>query len=174
VTPAGEPFGIKKSGPRLVRMLRGGRASLRAELALAYFTRTGSAASQAALTDALQVISGMADRTVPTPLHLRVARHGDDLVLDLGDTTGRVVVMRPDGWQVVADSPVLFRRTELTGQLPPPEPGATLDELWNLLNVAERWPADRGQDSAKAIHRSAGSRCRRAPGRSAPAAATWR
>lgn len=46
VTPSGEPFGIQKCGPRLVRMLRGGRASLRAELALAYFDRTGSAASQ--------------------------------------------------------------------------------------------------------------------------------
>jgi len=140
VTPEGEPFAMPKSGPRLVRMLRGGRMSLRAELARAYFQRSGSAPSQAALADALQVVTGMADQLEPTPLYLRVARHGDALVLDLGDVTGRAVVIRPDGWQVVRNSPVLFRRTELTGALPVPVCGATtLGELWALLNVAERY-----------------------------------
>ena len=139
VTPEGEPFAVPKSGPRLVRMLRGGRTSLRAELARAYFARSGSAPSQAALADALQVVTGQANELDATTLHLRVARHGGALVLDLGDATGRVVVIRPDGWQVVNSSPVLFRRTELTGALPVPVPGAALGELWRLVNVAERY-----------------------------------
>ena len=139
VTPEGEPFATPKSGPRLVRMLRGGRTSLRAELAKAYFARSGSAPSQAALADALQVITGQANELDATTLHLRVARHEGALVLDLGDVTGRVVVIRADGWQVVNSSPVLFRRTELTGALPVPVPGAPLGELWTLVNVAERW-----------------------------------
>jgi len=139
VTPEGEPFAVPKSGPRLVRMLRGGRTSLRADLAHAYFARSGSAPSQAALADALQVITGQANELEATPLHLRVARHGGALVLDLGDATGRAVVIGAAGWQVVNASPVLFRRTELTGALPVPVPGAALGELWELVNVAERY-----------------------------------
>lgn len=77
VSPEGEPFAVPKSGPRLVRMLRGGRTSLCAELARAYFQRCKSAPSQAALADPLQVITGMANEIEPTPLHLRVARHGE-------------------------------------------------------------------------------------------------
>jgi len=139
VTPEGEPFATPKSGPRLARMLRGGRMSLRAELARAYFQRSGSAPSQAALADALQVVTGQANELDATTLHLRVARHGGALVLDLGDATGRAVVIRADGWEVVNSSPVLFRRTELTGALPVPVPGAAMGEIWRLVNVAERY-----------------------------------
>lgn len=42
-----------------------------------------------------------------------------------------------DGWSVVTESPVLFRRTALTGALPMPEEGGSLDDLWALLNVTE-------------------------------------
>ena len=140
VTPEGEPYATPKTGPRLVRMLRGGRTSLRAELARAYFERCQSAPSQAALADALQVLTGMANELEPTPLHLRVARHGGALVLDLGDATGRAVVIRPDGWEV-DQAPVLFRRTELTGALPEPQRGADMSALWGQLNAAQRYQA---------------------------------
>lgn len=139
VTPEGEPFGVPKTAPHLVRMLRGGRTSLRAELARVYFTRCSAAPSQAALADALTVLTGQANELDATPLHLPVARHGGGLVLDLGNATGQVVVIRPGGWEVVKASPVLFRRTELTGVLPYPVHGAALGELWELLNVAEKY-----------------------------------
>ena len=49
--------------------------------------------------------------------------------------------MRPDQWKVVERSPVLFRRTALTGALPMPERGGTLAELRDVLNVTnESWP----------------------------------
>lgn len=59
-------------------------------------------------------------------------------MLDLGDATGRAVVIRPDGWHL-DESPVLFRRTELTAALPPPTRGADLAELWDQLNAAARY-----------------------------------
>ncbi|MGH4009783.1 MAG: hypothetical protein ACRDTH_16815 [Pseudonocardiaceae bacterium] len=112
-TPDGEPYAIPKSGQPVIRLLRGGRGSLRAELARAYFDDTGTAASQSALADACAVIDGQAQQVVPVELHLRVAADADRLVLDLGDQSGRAVVIDPDGWRLVKEPPVRFRRTAL-------------------------------------------------------------
>lgn len=133
-----EPIAVPVSGPRIVRMLRGGRGSLRAELASEYFAATGRAAPQQALADALLVLDGMARELDPVDLALRVAEYHGDLVLDLGDVTGRAVRITPSGWQLVDDPPVLFRRSALTGSLPVPVSGGSLDELWSLLSVSEQ------------------------------------
>lgn len=67
--------------------------------------------------------------------------HGRDVVLDLGTTTGEVAVITPLGWSVTTKSPVLFRRTELTGALPVPVGGGDLKVLRRLVNVSdETWP----------------------------------
>jgi energy-coupling factor transporter ATP-binding protein EcfA2 len=135
-----EAFAVALDGPRIVRPLRGGKGSLRAELADAYYAQTGKVAAQQALADALLVLEGRAQRETPERLHLRVAEHDGVRYLDLGDVTGRAVRMTGGRWHVVNDPPVLFRRTQLTGALPVPEPGGTLEELWPLLNVT---PDDR-------------------------------
>lgn len=132
-----EPFAVPVKGPRLVRTLRGGRGSLRADLASVYFATTGRAAPQQALADALLVLDGMAREQDPVDLALRVAEYHGDLVLDLGDVSGRAVRVTRSGWQLVDDPPVLFRRSALTGALPVPVSGGSLDELWNVLNVSE-------------------------------------
>ena len=56
----GETFAVAKAGARIALMLRGGRTSLRGQLARDYFSRTGRAAAQQALADALMVLEGMA------------------------------------------------------------------------------------------------------------------
>jgi hypothetical protein len=134
----GEPFGVPREGPRVVRMLRGASNSLRAELAKLYHDAHGKVPSNSALADALTVLEGEAQAANPTTLHVRVARHEDGLVVDLGDDTGRAVLVGPDGWQVVASAPVLFRRTKLTGALPDPRPDSELLELRTFLNVTDR------------------------------------
>ncbi len=135
-----EPFAVPHTGPRVVRALRGGKGSLRAALAASYYADTGRVAPQQALAEALQTVEGIAQVLDPEPLHLRVAEHAQSLHLDLGDPTGRAVVLNTTGWQVVEQPVVLFRRTALTGALPTPQRGGDLGELWTLLNVT---PADR-------------------------------
>jgi hypothetical protein len=137
VSPDGEPFALPDGGPPVARMLRGQRGSLRADLAAAYYDRTGRAASASGLADALTVIDGLAVRTDPAvPLNLRCAEHDDALWLDLGRADGRAVRITADGWTLHTGSggPV-WRRTALTGELPEPEPGGRLEDLWELLNV---------------------------------------
>lgn len=138
-TADGEPYAVPKSGPLIVRQLRGGRQSLRAELAAAYYDATGSAASQTALADACLVLEGMAHHTEPVDLHLRVAEQHGQFLLDLGDATGRCVALGPGGWQLLDQPPVRFRRTALTGALPEPRPGGDFTDLWAALNVAPRY-----------------------------------
>lgn len=138
---AGELFAVPLLGPQVVRPLRGRGGSLRAELAAEYCDAQGKAPSAAALADALLVLAGRAQQQPPETLHLRVAQHAGSLLLDLGDVSGRVVRIDPGGWTVLPSSPVLFRRTRLTGPLPAPVPGGSLDELRRMLNVpAADWP----------------------------------
>ena len=140
ISDSGEPFAVPKTGAQVVSMLRGGRTSLRAQLAREYYRRTRRTAPQQALADALLVIEGAAQETDEQALHLRVATHGDATWLDLGDPTGSAVKITAQGWSIETAAPVLFRRTVLTTALPAPAPGGDLDELWRWLNVE---PEDR-------------------------------
>lgn len=148
VDVSGETYAVPKLGPLIVRLLRGGKQSLRAELARRYFEETEQAPSQSALADALAVLEGKAQREEPIALHMRVAEHAGRLVLDLGDATGQCAVVDSLGWRVIDVPPVRFRRTALTAALPTPVAGVLADgatgtdgfsDLWAALNVAEAY-----------------------------------
>jgi hypothetical protein len=118
----GRPYATERQGPAIAYGLRG-RDALRKRLAGLYFDTYGSTPGGSALTDALCVLEGMADRTDPEPVGLRVAAAGEGTVaLDLGGEDGRCVVLDAGGWQFRDRSPVLFRRSALTAPLPEPAP----------------------------------------------------
>ncbi|MFC3299795.1 ATP-binding protein [Arthrobacter agilis] len=131
------PFALPKCGAPVIKMLRGGKDSLRAELAKDYRRTTGRVAPQQALTDALQVLEGEAQDLEPVELHMRVAAAQGYHWYDLGDQTGRAVRIGPDGWQVVDRPPVLFQRSALTAACPEPARGGTNADLFALTNAAE-------------------------------------
>jgi 5S rRNA maturation endonuclease (ribonuclease M5) len=128
----GRPYAVAKDGPAIARPLRG-RGGLREQLARIYSdTCRGAVASAAAFTDAIAVLEGHASQADPVPVYLRVAPHGDGIVLDLGTPDGRCIVATPAGWRRERRSPVLFRRTALTMALPDPvrpAPGAAVLEI---------------------------------------------
>jgi len=134
---SGETFAVPKAGPRIALMLRGGKTSLRAQLARDYYGRTGRAAGQQALADALMVLDGMAQEQDETRLCLRASGSGGCLWLDLGDLSGRAVRITAAGWGVEDSAPVLFKRTALNGPLPEPARGGDITVLWDWLNVSE-------------------------------------
>ncbi|HEY6595937.1 MAG TPA: hypothetical protein VI011_17820 [Asanoa sp.] len=143
----GDAFGVPVDGSNVARLLRGGRRSLKAELAAAYYAKHQAAAPGQALTDALLVLEGKAQNMMPTDVALRIATTDDgEVVLDLGGDDGRAVVIGPAGWQVVTTSPVLFRRTRATLPLPVPVRAvgamhAGLGRLRQLLNIHDgEWP----------------------------------
>jgi hypothetical protein len=134
----GRPYGVVRNGPNIALPLRGSRG-LRTRLAAVFADVTrGTAPSQSALADALAVLEGYAARKDPVPVHLRLARHGDGIVIDLGTADGRCVIVGPDGWRREPRSPVLFRRTALTSVIPDPvRAGDGLARLAGLLNATD-------------------------------------
>ena len=138
ISEDGEPFATPRSGAaHVARRLRGGKRSLRAELANLYRKTQGKVPPQQALADALLVLEGIAQECDPAPLHLRVAEAEGAAWVDVGDTSGRVIRIYPGGWSIEDAAPVIFQRTELTSALPYPIHGGNIAELWEFLNVKE-------------------------------------
>lgn len=134
----GRPYAVKKDGPNIALPLRG-RAGLRSQLARMFADEhNGSVPSASALADAMTVLEGVAGYADPRTLHLRVARHQGQIVVDLGTSDGACVVVDTSGWQRVARSPVIFRRTGAMKPLPvPTRDGDGLAKFGALLNASE-------------------------------------
>ena len=106
-------------------------------LARQLYIRSGGAPNSEALKSALNIIEATArfdarERTV----HVRVGELGDKLYLDLADQQWRAVEIDSNGWRVVADPPVRFRRPAGMLPLPVPERGGCIDDLRPFLNIS--------------------------------------
>jgi hypothetical protein len=134
VSTDGVAFVFEVDGPSVAYPIsRGGELSKR--LAALYYDRhNGAVPTASALGDALTVLEGMAAETKPTRVYLRLAQIGEIVFVDLGDQAGHTVEITSAGWRILLRSPVLFWRTKLTGVLPFPESGGSVEELRQLLN----------------------------------------
>ena len=140
VSDDGEPFALPHEGANVARLMRGSR-SLRSELGKAYFAAKGRAAPGSALSDALNVLEGMALEGEREAVHLRVAPYNGGIVVDLGTEDGAAIVVEPGRWHWVERSPVVFRRTNAMAAMPAPAETGDLEPLRKLLNVSEdNWP----------------------------------
>jgi hypothetical protein len=69
------------------------------------------------------------------PVYIRLAEHDQNIYLDLCNSTWQVVRITPQGWDVVNDPPVRFRRSRGMLALPVPERGGKVSLLRDFLNV---------------------------------------
>lgn len=125
-------YAVPVAGPPIARPLRAnggfsGTGSLRQLLNRSYVLATGRAPSQGCLTDAIASMDALALDAEEQPVCLRIAADPADeqaTWLDLGRSDGLSVLIEPDTWAVttppVGEGP-LWRRTNLTGELPIPE-----------------------------------------------------
>jgi Bifunctional DNA primase/polymerase, N-terminal len=140
-TPGGDFYGVAKEGQgsyvaRMIGKKSGGQ--LRAELASKYAARYGEVPDDQTIRNTMLVVKGQCMNAEPVELGLRAARFGDASILDMGDRSGRAIVLTPDGWEIVDRSPVLFRRTKLTQALPEPVRGGRLIRpLRNFIHLAD-------------------------------------
>ena len=124
-------FLVEHNGPN-VALLPGPAKKRMAAVARADL---GTTPGRAPLDEAWTALEGAATDVPKTHLPLRVADHHGTAVLDLGDTTGRAVLVTADGWHVVDRSPVTFRRSKAALPLPTPARGGALEPLWEVVNV---------------------------------------
>jgi len=105
-------------------------------LARSYYGETQSAPGSEALQSALNVIEAKAHYdAIERTAHVRVASLDGNIYIDLCGPTWNAVEVRPDGWRIVDEPPVRFRRASGALELPAPERGGSIGDLRPFLNV---------------------------------------
>ena len=100
--------------------------------------RRGKSANTQAIADAVGTLEAEALFNGETlDVHLRVAHVDGAIYIDLGDEDWRCVQITRNGWTVLGEHPVRFRRSGGMAALPDPERGGKLDLLRTFLNVTD-------------------------------------
>ena len=108
----------------------------RSWLARRFFEATQGAPSSEALLSALNVIEAKAQFDgLERMVHLRVGGQDEKLYLDLCDETWRAVEIDSEGWRVLDNSPIRFRRAAGMQPLAMPIKGGSVKTLRSFLNV---------------------------------------
>ena len=108
----------------------------RSWLARRFFEATQGAPSSEALQSALNVIEAKAQFDgLERIVHLRVGGQDEKLYLDLCDETWRAVEIDSEGWRVLDNPPIRFRRASGMQPLSMPEKGGSVETLRSFLNV---------------------------------------
>jgi hypothetical protein len=105
-------------------------------LALQFFSTTGRNPNRQALDDAIETLAGKAKFTGPEySTFVRIAGTNDKIYLDLGDPEWHAVEITKDGWKVIQDPPIRFRRLKGMLPLPTPQPGGSIEQLRKYSNL---------------------------------------
>ena len=103
-----------------------------------YYGIYGEAVNRDALASALGVLEGRAlFEGHSKPLGVRTCWDEGALWVDLCDPEWRAVRVTPEGWEVVDNPPVLFRRFQHQAPLPMPEEGGGLRDFLKFLNIQD-------------------------------------
>lgn len=102
----------------------------------------GKPPSAQALQDALGAIEARAHFGGHVhDVHVRLAGHDNAIYLDLCNERWEAVEVAADGWRMVTDPPVKFRRTRGMLPLPRPDCGGSLEGLRSFVNASDaQWP----------------------------------
>lgn len=102
-----------------------------------YYRRHGHAPGEQTIKDSLSTMVARARHDgLEHPIFLRTGKYVDAIYVDLADERWRAVRIDADGWEVVDQPPVKFRRTFAMRALPEPKAEASIDELRDLVNCA--------------------------------------
>lgn len=107
------------------------------QLQAAFYAQHRAAAGAQGVADAIATLEGIALFEGPErPVSIRTALGEDGATyIDLGDADWRAVRVSGTGWEVIADSPVMFQRTTTSRALPYPEVGGCITDLTRFVNT---------------------------------------
>ena len=105
-------------------------------LSRSHFQLDGVVPGGQALVDAINVLDGKAlFEGKQRAVHVRLANHDGALYVDLADEQRRMVRVGSDGWELVTDAPVRFRRPRGMHALPVPVAEGSLQGLREFINL---------------------------------------
>jgi hypothetical protein len=112
--------------------------ALRGWLTKTFYDDTAKAPNSESLGAALNVLEAIARFDgKEIQVWLRLGEHEGKFYLDLCDKDWRAVEIDADGWRIVANPPLRFRRTNGMLPLPEPQKGSDIKKLRELLNVKD-------------------------------------
>jgi hypothetical protein len=134
-TPDDKAFAdIQNNGHRETRPIRS--KSFRRWLANRFYKDKKGAPNSEAMQSALQVIEGRAHFEGPErKVFVRVGGVGDKVYIDLGDEAWRAIEIDANGWRIIKEAPVRFRRASGMRPLPVPVRGGSVEDLKPFLNI---------------------------------------
>jgi len=121
-------------------LLRG--SSFRRLLVLRFYQACRKPPGSQALQDAIGVLEARAQFESPqATLPLRVAEFQGRIYFDLCNPEWQAVAISSEGWQMIDNPPVMFRRAKGMRPLPLPTAGGSINLLRSLINVGsdENW-----------------------------------
>jgi len=101
------------------------------------YRETKKTPTEQAIAEAVRVLRGEALYDPDSPaheVHVRVAKNGDKVYVDLANDDWQVVEIDANGWRILDQSPVMFVRSNTTMPLPQPERHGDLSAIRNLVN----------------------------------------
>jgi len=114
-----------------------GSSQFRNYLTRQYYLAQQRAPGVKTVEEVLRTLSAKAQFECPEwPVHRRVAEHAGDICIDMCDAQWSVIQVRSDGWHKVAQSPVNFIRARGMQAIPEPQPGGSIEVLWDYINVS--------------------------------------
>jgi hypothetical protein len=140
-TPDNTAFAsIRRDGHREHWRIRS--STFRQWLARQFYECTKTAIGSQTLQDCLNALEGRACFDGEAhPTFLRIAGDDDGIYVDLGAEDWRAIEIDADGWKVVDDPPVRFRRAKGMLSLSSPKRGGSVSDLRPFVNVTDDgWP----------------------------------
>jgi hypothetical protein len=134
-TPAGDAYArVPASSHYEVHPIKS--KGFRRWLVRGFFEEHSKPTNAQALQDTLGVLEARAQYDGPEmEVYVRVAEHGGAIYIDLADEEWQAVEVTAEGWRVVTDPPVRFRRPKGMLRLPIPARGTTAKELLRFVNT---------------------------------------
>jgi hypothetical protein len=102
----------------------------------------GSTPSVSSIRDAINNLIGIAVYDGKEyQMYVRKAEIDGKIYVDLGDTSWRAVEVSEDGWKIIENCDIRFKRSKNMLPLPLPERGGEIDNLKSLINAGtdENW-----------------------------------
>lgn len=76
-----------------------------------FYEEEGKVPHNQALQDALSLLEGKATfEGAEYPVYIRIAGHEGNIYIDIGDESWDAIEVTPNGWQIIPEAPVKFRR----------------------------------------------------------------
>ena len=106
-----------------------------------YHSETGDGISRQAREAASDTLMGYASFGETHNIYVRLAGLDGKIYLDMANEAREVIEITKDGWKIIKNPPVRFRRPDGMLPLPVPVAGGTLDDLRPFMNVTDdQWP----------------------------------